>query len=242
MSSADGQIPHFVRDDAKPCHPDEPGEEGSSLRQRGLRASIVLAGLLLILAGCYVPDKFKSEVRVGSDGSYAISFYGDLIWAPLYRDLQRGAVPADQIPVKIAEIERDLKRDPAFKKVESAGDGRFHVTYRREGRLQATDLVTFVRRNAIILQLKASPDGRVALDGSAMKPSEANEAATMGLTVEGEFRLITDAQVLSHNAGKVTLYQGYPVYIWKIQNAFSPPPHLVMQRSGAWPHPQKAEQ
>ena len=63
----------------------------------------------------------------------------------------------------------------------------------------------------------------------------------MGLSVEGEFRLVTNCQVLSHNAGKVTLYQGYPVYIWRIENAFSPPPHLVMQRSGAWPAKPKAQ-
>jgi hypothetical protein len=203
----------------------------------------VLALLALaLLAGCYLPDRFKSEIRVGGDGSYGISFYGDLIWAPLYRDILHSRIPAAEIPGKIAEIERDLKRDTAFKSVESAGNGRFHVTYQREGRLQATDLVTFVRRNAIILQLKASPDGRVQLDGSAIKPADANEAATMGLSVQGEFRLITDAQVISHNAGKVTLYQGYPVYIWEIENAFSPPPHVVMQRTGAWPGKAKVKE
>jgi hypothetical protein len=63
----------------------------------------------------------------------------------------------------------------------------------------------------------------------------------MGLALEGEFRLVTDAQVLSHNASKVTLFQGYPVYIWTIENAFSPAPHLVMQRSGAWTTDHKKE-
>ena len=195
----------------------------------------IAAIILAVLAGCYLPDKFKSEIRVGATGDYSLSFYGDLIWGPLYREIQRGNIPADQIPGKVAEIEADLKRDSGFKSVESAGDGRFHVTYMREGHLQPTDLVTFVRRNAIIIQLKATPDGKVALDGASLKPAEANEAAGMGLSIQGEFRLITDAQVLSHNAGKVTLYKGYPVYIWTIENAFSPPPHLVLQRTGAWP-------
>jgi len=200
-----------------------------------------LATAALILAACYLPDNFKSEVRVGSTGDYSLSFYGDLIWAPLFRDIQRGNVPADEIPKKIEEIRKDLARDPAFKTVESLGQGRFHVTYQREGHLQPTDLVTFVRRNAIILQLHATPDGKVALDGATIKPTEANEAVAMGLALQGEFRLITDAQVLSHNASKVTLFQGYPVYIWTIENAFSPAPHLVMQRSGAWPQDKKAK-
>jgi hypothetical protein len=203
---------------------------------------LVLILAAAVLAACYLPDKFKSEVRVSSDGAYAISFYGDLIWAPLFRDIERGTVPADEIPKKIEEIRQDLIRDTAFKSVESLGQGRFHVTYEREGKLQGTDLVTFVRRNAIILQLHATPDGKVALDGAAIKPTDANEATAMGLSLQGEFRLVTDAQVLSHNANKVTLYQGYPVYIWTIENAFSPAPHLVMQRSGAWPSKQKGNQ
>lgn len=203
---------------------------------------LALLGLgLLALAGCYLPDHFKTEVRVGSNGDYAISFYGDLIWAPLYRDIRRGNVPADEIDTKIAEIKADMTRDSSFKSVESAGNGRFHVVYERQGHMKNEDLVTFVRRNSIIFQLKATPDGRVALDANAFKPADANEAATLGLSVEGEVRLVTDAQVISHNASKVTLYQGYHVYIWEIQNSFSPPPHLVLQRSGAWPTKPKAQ-
>ena len=202
----------------------------------------VLALVAVILAACYLPDAFKSEIRVGSNGDYSLSFYGDLIWAPLFRDIEKGNIKPEEIAGKIEEIRKDLARDSSFKSVESAGQGRFHVTYERQGHLQPTDLVTFVRRNAIIIQLKATADGKVALDGATIKPSEANQAVQMGLSLQGEFRLVTDAQVLSHNASKTILYQGYPVYIWTIGGPFSPAPHLVMQRSGAWPaQPPKAK-
>ncbi len=65
------------------------------------RAWLALAATAVILAACYLPDHFKSEVRVGATGDYSLSFYGDLIWAPLFRDIQRGNVPADQIDGKI---------------------------------------------------------------------------------------------------------------------------------------------
>ena len=204
-------------------------------RLKAKRAWVALAAVAVILTACYLPSNFKSEVRVSDNGDFALSFYGDLIWAPLYRDIQRGNVPASEIAAKVEEIRKDLARDPSFKTVESAGQGKFHVTYERQGHLQPNDLVTFVRRNAIIIQLKATPDGKVSLDGATIKPSDANQGVQMGLSLQGEFRLVTDAQVLSHNASKTTLYQGYPVYIWTIENAFSPAPHLVMQRSGAWP-------
>ncbi len=203
---------------------------------------IVLALAAAILAACYLPDQFKSEIRVGSNGDYSLSFYGDLIWAPLYRDIEKGNIKSEDIPGKIEEIRKDLARDSSFKTVESAGQGRFHVTYERQGHLKPDDLITFVRRNAIIIQLKATPDGKVSLDGATIKPGDANQAVQMGLSLQGEFRLVTDAQVLSHNASKTTLFQGYPVYIWSIEGPFSPAPHLVMQRSGAWPaQPPKAK-
>jgi hypothetical protein len=194
-----------------------------------------------VLAACYVPDRFKSEVRVGASGDYAISFYGDLIWAPLFRDIQENHLSPKEAAEKIEGIRKDLVRDGNFKEVTSLGSGRFHVVFERKGHLKPVDQVTFVRRNAIILELRATEDGKIALDGNAIKPADANTAATLGLSMQGEFRLITDAKVLKHNAGNVTLFQGFPVYIWKIENAFSPAPHLVMQRSGSWPVPQKAQ-
>ncbi len=90
-----------------------------SWRRKG---ALALAGVLLLgLSACYVPDKFKSEIRLGRTGDYAIGFWGDLVWAPLYRDIQKNNIPAAEIPGKIAEIQADLQRDSNFKKIESAG-------------------------------------------------------------------------------------------------------------------------
>lgn len=196
----------------------------------------ILAGVVVLgLCACYLPDKFKSEIRLGRTGDYAIAFWGDLIWAPLYRDIQLNTIPAAEIPVKIAEIQKDLQRDPNFKKVESVGKGRFTVEYQREGHLAASDMVTFVRRNAIIIQITAKPDGSVVVNGRTMRPSEAQTATTLGLDVQGEFRIVADGMVKEHNASSVKPFGRYLVYIWNIQNTFSPPPHFVMQREGAWP-------
>lgn len=208
-------------------------------RKKGLLA---LAGALLLgLSACYVPDSFKSEIRLGRTGDYAIAFWGDLIWAPLYRDIQKNSIPAAEIPTKIADIQKDLQRDSHFKKVESLGKGRFKVEYQREGHLGDNDMVTFVRRNAIIIQLVSKPDGSVIVNGHTMKPSEAQQAALLGLDVKGEFRIVADGLVKEHNASEVRPFGAYQVYIWTIKNAFSPPPHFVMQREGVWPS-QKQEQ
>ena len=54
--------------------------------------------------------------------------------------------------------------------------------------------------------------------------------AEMGLNMEGEFRITTDANVVENNATEVRLFGVYKVYIWKIENPLSPMPHLVMLR------------
>ncbi len=197
-------------------------------------------GLLALLAACYLPNHFRSEIRLGPTGDYALSFYGELIWAPLYRDIRQGHLSKSEIAVKTEEIRRDLARDSNFKKIEPMGDGSFKVSYEREGRLLASDMVTFVRRNAIILAIRATPDGLLTVNGNTLKPSDAQTATTMGLDVRGEFRVTTDGLVKEHNATMVKPFGRAFVYIWTIENAFSPAPHLVMQRAGAWPT--KAEQ
>ena len=110
-----------------------------SLR-RCLAAGVVL-GIVALLAACYLPNHFKSEIRLGATGDYALSYYGELIWAPLYREIRQGHLTRQQTTQKIGEIQRDLARDSNFKKIEPQPDGSFKVAYERQGRLQARENV-----------------------------------------------------------------------------------------------------
>lgn len=195
-------------------------------------AAVVMLGAL---AACYLPNNFRSEIRMGATGDFALSFYGELIWAPLYRDIQNGKFTSDQLPKEIEEIRKDIVRDPGFKVVESMGQGRFKVEYERQGRLKPSDEVTFVRRNAIILLIKATPDGKVAINGAGIKPSDAKTITDMGLTMKGQFDIITDGLVTTNNATRVEPFQTYQRYLWVVDGPFSPSVHFVMQREGVWP-------
>ena len=205
---------------------------------RAVRSRLVgFASLIALaaLAACYLPNDFRSEIRLGRTGDFALAFYGELIWAPLYRDIQNGKFTSDQIPEQIELIRKDLVRDTNFKTVESLGQGRFKVAYERQGRLAASQEVTFVRRNAIIILLRASPDGKVTVNSAAIKPSDAKTIADMGLAMKGQFRIVTDGLVRENNATRVQPYKGiYQLYIWNVDGPFAPPVHFVMQREGVW--------
>ncbi len=207
------------------------------------RLAMAAFAAVAALAACYLPNNFKAEVRLGKNGDFALAYYGELVWAPLYRDIENGKYASDQIPKEIELIRKDLARDTNFKTVESMGQGRFKVEYQREGRLQASQEVTFVRRNAIIILMRASPDGKVTVNSAAIKPSDAKTIADMGLAMKGEFHIVTDGLVRENNATRVEPYQGiYQLYIWKMDGPFTPSVHFVMQREGAWAPKSTSEQ
>ena len=189
----------------------------------------VLAAVLL-LSSCYIPDKFKSELRLSRYGDYALSFKGDLLWAPILDDYRKGKVTIENEQEKLDNIRKDLIRDIAVRKMESRGKGRFAVEYDRAGRLQKVQLIALLRRDARLLAMRSMENGVIVIHANAMKPSDAQIMAEMGLTMEGEFRITTDGNVVEHNATEVRPFGTSRVYIWKIENPLSPMPHLVMLR------------
>jgi len=187
-------------------------------------------GLVLTLASCYIPDKFRAELRLSRFGDYALSYKGDLLWAPILDDYRKGKVAPEDEPERIEAIRRDLVRDIAFRKIESRGRGRFAVEYERAGRLGRVQLTALIRRDARMIALRALENGAIVVAANAMKPSDAQILAELGLTMEGEFRITTDANVVENNATEVRSFGTAKVYIWKIDNPLSPMPHLVMIR------------
>lgn len=185
---------------------------------------------LLLLSSCYIPDKFKSELRLSRYGDYSITFKGDLLYGPILDDYRHNNIKPEDEPERIENIRRDLARDIAFRKVESKGKGRFSVDYERAGRLERVQLIALVRRDARLIALRSQENGTLIVNANAMKPSDAQIMAELGLTMEGEFRVTTDANVLEHNATEVRSFGGARVYIWKIDNPLSPMPHLVILR------------
>jgi hypothetical protein len=186
--------------------------------------------LVLLLSSCYVPDKFQAELRLSKYGDWALNFEGDLIYVPILHDYAGGKVTPENEEEKNNNIYKDLVRDPAIKDLKRVGKGRFHVKYERMARLGKVQLSALIRRDARMLALKSSEDGTIVVAGNGVKAGDAQRMTELGVTMQGEFRVTTDARVLRHNATEVRPFGNYTVYIWKIENAFSPSPNLLVQR------------
>jgi hypothetical protein len=186
--------------------------------------------VMMALSSCYIPDKFKSELRISRYGDYSLTFKGDLLWAPILGDYRKGNITPENEPAKIANIRNDLSRDIAVRKLESRGRGRFSVEYERSGRLERVQLIALLRRDARLIAMRSKENGIIAIHANSMKPSDAQILLELGLNMEGEFRITTDANVIEHNATEIRPFGNAKVYIWKIENPLSPMPHLVMLR------------
>ncbi|GAA0569698.1 hypothetical protein [Caenispirillum bisanense] len=199
--------------------------------RRALRALGAIVLVLPLLSGCYLPDRFQSEIRLARTGEYGVYYKGDLTWLPLVKDLREGRVTQAELPEKMAVLERDLARDGSFSTVRAIGPGAFTVEYNRIGKLARPDLVTFVRRNARIISLQTDEQGVVSMTASqAIKliPPEAIEQA--GLNSRGLLRVTTNARVLDHNADSVRPGpQGFMLYDWKINGVRGQEPRLKAQ-------------
>lgn len=193
------------------------------------RVATVVA-LTLGLTSCYIPDNFHSELRLSRFGDWAVTFDGDLIYAPIMHDYAEGKITADNEEEKNQNIYKDLVRDPAIKAIQRIGKGRFNIKYERMGRLGKVQLSALLRRDARLLALKSAEDGTITIAGNGVRPGDAQRMTELGIGMRGEFRITTDGNVLRHNANEVRPFGQYRVYIWKVENAFSPSPILVMKR------------
>lgn len=192
--------------------------------------SLAFLAATLTLASCYVPDKFKAELRLSRFGDYSLAYQGDLIYAPILHDYVKGNITPENEAERHDHIKADLIRDSAFKSVEHSGKGRFTVKYERSGRLGKTHLSAILRRDARMITLRAKENNLVLIDAFTVKPADAQKMAEMKVSMKGEFRVVTDGNIIRHNASDVRQLGTYNVYIWTIENALSPVPHLVMIR------------
>ncbi len=193
--------------------------------------------MMLVLNSCYVPDKFKAELRLSRYGDYAMSFEGELIYVPIQHDYAENKVKPSEDAERQENIRQDLARDPAFTDVKPLGRGRFRVKYlgpirhgKAGGRLGQTELVSIIRRDLHMVRIKSNPDNQVVVMADSIRPTDAQALQQVGLNVAGEFRLTTDGNIIKHNATEVRNMGPYKVYVWKIENPLSPMPHAVMIR------------
>jgi hypothetical protein len=194
---------------------------------RSAAAALAAVGLL---ASCYLPDRYEAEIRLTKDGGYGVTFIGQLTYAPLYGQIARGLITEEKAKDNDRMILEQLKRDTAFKEVSPLGRGRYQVRFEREGRFGgAMQMVNFATRNQAIFRVRTTEDGLVQVNGSGQGQLYAARFEEIGLRIQGLLRIVTDAEVIEHNATfvRASVTPGFTQYDWRIRNFRDPPPQFI---------------
>jgi hypothetical protein len=191
-------------------------------RVRGLFVGGVVATLALILTGCYFPVRFDAEIELTTNGFYDIRFDGYVADADLYQGLADGKILPPQESEMVSNIRRDLTREKAAKAVQYRGQGIFRLNWEKSGDLIRYKAVTFLRRNSSFFILSYNREKSViVLQTMKIGDKEIERLRNAGLGPEGEIRFTTAAEVVEHNAHKVSNAKtgGGKTYVWRIKSA-----------------------
>ena len=198
--------------------------------RRGVRAGALLAAAAL-LASCYLPVRFDSEIVLDRAGYYDFRFDGYMAEVTLYDELTKGELTPDQEKEKVGVIERDFARDPSTKEFKYYRDGHFRVRWERAGDLLKVKTMTFLRSNELIIQLKYVADtGYVVLEGKSIKAENRQRLRDMGLNMQGQIRVKTDMPIKDSNANQTKADPKDPRFkwlVWDINSIMSPRPRAI---------------
>ncbi|MDX2144217.1 MAG: hypothetical protein SFV19_12750 [Rhodospirillaceae bacterium] len=191
-----------------------------------------MAGLvaMAVLANCWLPEQFETEIRFTSTGAWGVTHIGTITYAPLFGQIVRGVIAKEDADRQVRQHLEFLKLDSNFKEVNSLGSGRFQVKYMREGQFAgAKQSFNFIARQGAMFRLRTTPDARVILAGSGQARIYADRFEEVGLKMQGLIRVVTDAEVIEHNATTVRQSRtpGFVQYDWRVRSLRDKPPKLV---------------
>ncbi len=196
-----------------------------------LAANAAAVLLIAALGGCYFPVRFDAEIEISRYGTYSMIFDGYLVDVPLYDGLRKGKVSGLEERRKIELLKTDLTRDSSVKEFQYFKQGHFKVHWVKSGDLLRTGMVTFVRRNENILSLTYNKKkGIITVRSTPIARVTAKRLKEIGLDMQGQLRVKTDAPVVNHNAQKTVKDKksGKRVYVWNIKSILDTPPKLVV--------------
>jgi hypothetical protein len=200
---------------------------------RWLRVAATVA-VVGIVANCYVPARFDAEIEISRTGNYTMTYEGYMAQVELFNDIRQKKVTPEEEKKRVETIKADFERDSATKEFSYFGQGHFKVKWVKTGDILASPMVTFFRRNENILSiLYVKEKGQITIKSTPIGPDKAQQLIAMGLNMNGQLRVRTDARVVSHNATREETPQnpkmrGEKLYVWDVKSFADKPATLSL--------------
>lgn len=193
----------------------------------------VLAFAFVVLSGCYMPVWFDAEIELDRYGYYDMKFSGYMTQVELYKDIMGGKVQrgsAEELE-RVKRIETDFRRDSSTKAFKYMKEGVFQVQWEKQGDILRSKTATFFRRNENFLSITfLEPQGAILVRGAPISKTNADRLAKIGLGMEGQLRIRTNAPIRGHNAHKELKGDKprWKVLVWNIADLYAKTPSLTV--------------
>lgn len=190
-----------------------------------LRTYRVMVALILIVIveGCWIPEKFTARIVVHEDGSYTYTYDGILTFALALAAAKEGKLtPKDEAVLK--KEEEAIRREPGFKKVSYSGNGRYDVFVERT--CKAGEPTFFVSRETMIFSIVPKQDGTIEISSFKLTEKDLIQLRNIGATVNGYLKVSVDkgVEVVKHNVSSTPKFFGlFGDYEWHIKSPDAAP-------------------
>jgi hypothetical protein len=192
---------------------------------------LIVSILLMVLAGCWIPENFDTKITINKDGSYTFSYDGTLTFGLALAAAKQGALSAGDEAEFRKEGEK-LRREPGFKKVDYQGKGRYKVLYEKAGNRGVP--FYFVSQEMKFFAILPQADRTVTV--TAVRPSaeDVQQLNSIGAKIEGALSVsvANGVQVVKHNAESEPIFFGlFGAYKWQIKSPSADPVIVVKPSS-----------
>ena len=200
----------------------------------GLRpAAALLVAIVLsrMLAGCYLPVRFDAEIEITRTGYYEIIFDGYVTEVTMFDALRRRSLSPGEEQTRADNVIQDFRRDSSTREARYVKPGIFKVNWQKSGDLLRARMITFFRRNESMLIVKYVKDTRlITVQATPIGKENARKLLDIGLGMQGQLRVKTDANVVDHNAGRVvdTAARNQKMYVWDVVDITAPAPKITI--------------
>lgn len=168
----------------------------------------------VVLAGCYLPEKFTASLKVASDGSYAYRYEGLTAFIPAIMKMSQGGMKLSAKDDSDLQAEAvKMGRSPDFRKASYVGRGRYELAL--AGERKAGQPVNVLDA----LRVFSEKDGTINIVGAELKAQDKAQLEKLNLKIDGtlEVSIPKNAEVISTNATSSPSFFGMVgTYSWKI--------------------------
>ena len=187
-----------------------------------------LAGIILTLAACMVPEKFTAEYEIKPDGGYAFVYEGTMVDALSRMARLEAEKEGEDMPAadNLQELVGAFKSDPRVIEFKEVSKETYQVRMEDKGNIKEALTVHFIDDKLDYWRLIYSAEANtVTLEIAPLKAKDLDEVQ---VKIDGSFEIKTDCEIVSST---VELDESFfsNTYSFKVDNTLSEGASIIMK-------------